>query len=82
MTNLILVGGSLYLVQLARNYSQTSTIIPFLFLLAMFFEYVFIAFFTIRNTLYLKRLLAELVSPDTLHDIPDACHESILLKYK
>ena len=34
LTNIIVIGGSLYLVQLARNYSQDSTIIPFLFLVA------------------------------------------------
>lgn len=50
LTNLILVGGSLYLVQLAQNYSQSSTIIPFLFAIALLFEYAILALVTIRNT--------------------------------
>ena len=64
LTNLILVGGSLYLVQLARNYSQTSTIIPFLFLIGMSLTYAVIAFVTIKNTLALKQLLQDLISPE------------------
>lgn len=49
LTNLILVGGSLYLVQLARDYSQNSFMIPFLFSIALFLEYFILAYIIIRN---------------------------------
>lgn len=82
LTNLVFVGGSLYLAQLAQNYSQTSTIIPFLFAIGMLIEYTVLAYVTIKNTLTLRKTLGELIAPDQLADIPEACHASLLLKSK
>ena len=64
LTNMILVGGSLYLVQLAKDYSQNSFMIPFMFSIALFLEYAILAFILIRNARGLQRTLLELVSTD------------------
>ena len=61
---MILVGGSLYLVQLAKDYSQNSFIIPFMFSIALFLEYALLAFILIRNARSLQRTLHELIAPD------------------
>jgi len=80
LTNLIFVGGSLYLVQLAQDYATSESVIPFLFAIALFFEYFALAAITLRNTRALSLSLAHMVDPDQLLDIPEACHESLKLK--
>lgn len=82
LTNLILVGGSLYLVQLARNYSNTQKVITFLFLIAMFLTYAIIGFITIRNTWNLKKQLNDLIPRDQIEELPEGFRQSILLKQK
>lgn len=47
----MILGGSLYLLELAKNYSDYDyNLLPFIFEMILCLEYIFLCFIAIRNT--------------------------------
>ena len=82
LTNVMIVGGSLYLLQLAKNYSQyDQSIFPSLFDFALLLEYMVLFYINIRNLKKeIKKLQTIVYSEENL--IPQTMRPSMLLKIK